>query len=263
MRKSVLIYFAVVFNYCSILSAWDGSLSFIEEKIARAEVIEDPYPHMFITDFLPDDLYDELFDYLPRDFGSRECVRGVLNLELKSDLDAPILDQKREFLTEFNEKVLKAVGQALAKKFYPYLDSYLPELDLRKLYQPNSDMIQTATWLCFDKSNFEIIPHVDQWRRFLTAILYLPKDRDHEELGTEIFYGDDNCSLTDIREGVDSISFAKKIPYWPNTLFVMLRTKNAWHGVPKSPYKDRYIRKLFIHALVFPKNIMKDGYEGD
>lgn len=246
------------FQVLAFDSELDSIVSIIEEKIDKAEILESPFPHLIIEDFFSENLYLEILNQIRtvRKGTDRSRTNQRFILDLKHDLK----ESDPIFLSSFKDVILESINAALFKKLSCYIDQYFPEVNVAKLsLLGHEEGTITTYYLCTDTPKYFIETHVDQYPRFFTFLIYLPVDKSHEKLGTTLFYGSDNYSLTDITKEAHTTSFAKRVPYHPNTLVVMLRTRNSWHGASKTPYKDQYLRKLFIGSSRFSKEVLENN----
>lgn len=88
-----------------------------------------------------------------------------------------------------------------------------------------------------DTHEFWLAPHTDIRGKRLSMLIYLAKDFDQENLGTDLYDG--------AHEKV------RRIPFVDNAALVFVPSDNTWHGFERRPYRG--VRKSLIVNYVAPE----------
>lgn len=155
-------------------------------KIAKAQVIDEPYPHILVDSFLPDDLYAEVVAAVPptsemervsypgTGFGKKTATSrdyGFRHRTLKTT-DGP-LGAVREVLAS------DAFARALLDKFA----TTIPADKHRRFDNGNKDF-STVFDLQVDLEGYAIAPHPDIPSKLVTFQIYLSSDESLAAQGT-------------------------------------------------------------------------------
>lgn len=189
------------------------------ERLEAAEVVLEPYPHLWVDSALPSVLYARLMDQLPppKQYQPIAKVRKILG---KGYPKRFVSDPKAEVWTETSDQLRAgAFRRALCKKF-GIEDGNLTD----------------ETLLIRDKPGYKIGPHTDMPLKVMSALFYL-RGCD----GTSLYVpkeegftckGGPHHSFTKFNK-------VKTAPFKPNSLFVFLKTSNSFHGVePTKAHRD-------------------------
>jgi hypothetical protein len=244
-----------------------GMHAHIAHVIDRAQVLEDPFPHLIVENFLPADLYKHAGEIWPatKEFaGAKDAKRLVLPVTYGSLEDTDLPKNQKVFWRLFGEVI---VNRYLKPKLVEKFKNYLPlKLDWQNhwLFDPLYDTCNLRQdCLILDKDSPNMPPHVDQLNMLAQIIIYFPTDAHHEDLGTIFYYGDPSSTPNDLYEvkSPANIKFAKKIPYHPNMLVVFMQSPTAWHGFERPKNMDpTYQRRLFLSPLFFSPEFMERHY---
>lgn len=228
----------------------------VVERIKSAEVMAEPYPHIFVEQAFPEDFYELLIEAIPplRFFSSRDPIKR--NFSPRN----AIAPAKSMMVWSFVDSVFsrETLLPAMTEKFQPFLDEYFatafgPEFVERARALPQAN---TKGRLMCRRPGYKLGPHLDPKRVLLTTLIYLPRSAGEDErYGTQIFRGDRDFvarySNTYYPEP-DGIKceLAKTVPFRRNSLLVFLNSK-AIHGadIPlEEPPKEleRYAYQFYI-----------------
>lgn len=187
------------------------------KKIREAQVISEPYPHLYIEDVFPKDFYENLT--LPiNGYRSLEEARGTQGYPQRFVHETP-------------------------KEFYWMRSGKLRSLLNEKL---GVEAVVDETLLIQDKPGYSIGPHTDTPSKAVSALFYLTRNWTHLEHGTSI-YVPLNGSFKDnegkhYREG---FSLHWTAPGKPNSAFIFARTDNSFHGA--EPYNGSGVRDILLY----------------
>lgn len=114
-----------------------------------------------------------------------------------------------------------------------FIDAYVPAA----LSVENRAIYKTDLRLVREEGAAYIAPHLDQPSKLCVVVVYL-NAHDNADVGT---------SLLRHEPGTDNFVEIKRVPFKPNTAFVLPRTAEAWHGV--APQKIDQCR-LTLHLYI-------------
>ena len=183
-------------------------------SVASAKRAEKPYRHWFLTNCLPTHTADEITD-LPFPAPALGGVSGKRELHnnTRRYFDQENMDRHpvcRAFNDAFQDsRVTKTIESTYGTKLG---GSYL-----RVEYAQDTD-------------GFWLEPHTDLGVKLFTMLLYLSKDSQHRELGTDIYDGDKRP--------------IGRSPFQPNGAMVFVPSSNTYHGFEQRPIEA--IRKSVI-----------------
>jgi FkbM family methyltransferase len=206
----------------------DHLKSHVVDSINNSDLIQTPYNHCAINDFLPEDFYQELMENKPTDSeltkmsetgrtGSAYAERSILEF-INDDRMLDVSSDKRKVLYRLklallNGDTIKAVLAKLGLEF----DS---RLGIELLYMR-------------DKKGYSIGPHTDMKSRLATVMVYLPDDTEHVDLGTQIYVrnsGEESDGSKHFSSLNDEFTIQTRVPYLPNTALAFKRDNNSYHG---------------------------------
>jgi hypothetical protein len=201
----------------------------VTRAIAKAPLDDDPFPHLIVDEWLPDDVYDRLIDALPPSvfFADRDDSRQQLPVPLHF---APDYSRRVwQFLAQ--DVVTGMVGPALTDRLGPtihdYLTSYceVPDgIDL-SLHASNGRIM-------LRRPGYVIPPHRDPRWGFITCLAYLARPGDNAAYGTQLYrVRDDEEAPSGKPFYLDQsrCELVKSVPFQPNTMLVFLNSTGA-HG---------------------------------
>jgi len=229
----------------------------VRRAIAAAPHLTDPYEHIVVERLLPDDVYDLL-------------LRAIPPAEFFDDHDR--IKQNLTFPMEY--------GPALAAKVWGYFDDMIARTMIRpavleKFYEPlqahfatmfGADFVDRANALpqaassgrlMLRRPGYHLDPHRDPKRSMITCLMYLARDGDSEQHGTQIFrvHGDAEADYKQTyypEQAGGRCELVKVVPYRPNTMLVFLNSRGA-HGadIPADAPADleRYSYQFYVAPL--------------
>jgi hypothetical protein len=228
-----------------------GMREHIAAKMAAAEIVTSPTPHLIIENFFPDDVYAKLLEYNPfasnrgvewmtknesRNVSSRTpyYARKQINFQDNQPFDAP--EEQQLFWEELK-------GCFLGDDWFPQLiiDKYPMYFDIRfGDAMREGDFIsqfRRELFLQRHEPGYYIGPHTDIPTRVFTCIFSLADRPGYEEYGTEFVvpknrmarcWGNDHYSPDDFEVKVVA-------PYKPNNFMIFFKTRHAFHSVKAIP----------------------------
>ncbi len=235
--------------------------------VARAPLQLDPFPHVVIENLLPDDAADELVGALPSSvFFKRNAKRHQLQVPF---VFAPAYS--RLVWGIFFERVItETLLPALTEKFRPALDEFVrihwPHL--RSMTEGGIDLRVANSRLMLRRPGYVIKPHRDPRWAFLTCLVYLPRPKDIDSYGTQIYRLRNEPEVTHsspLWVDPSECELVKDVPAERNTALVFLNSTGA-HGasIPSDapPHTERYLYQVHFSVEEDMRQKLIDSLEG-
>jgi hypothetical protein len=198
--------------------------------IAAAPLHRDPFPHIVVDSWLPDDVYRTIIAALPPAvfFADRENRRQQLPVPFPL---APAFSQAVWRLVA-QDVVGGVLSDALNQKFRAevreYIDTFCPAFrDDAPL-----DLHASDGRVLLRRPGYVIDPHRDPKWGFITGLIYLARDSDNEAYGTQLYRVRDDAEAPNANPFYvppAQCELVKAVPFTPNTLLAFVNSKGA-HG---------------------------------
>lgn len=200
----------------------------IAEKVKDVAIELEPYNHIYINDFFPEETYTRLQEELKTiKFEEIEKTRGT-----------------KGYPKRFTGKHPEFLSQML-------LDGEFKKSLLNKFGIIDGGNFDQDILLVRDYEGYAIPPHTDSLRKVITVLIYLPEDDSMEEEGTSIYIPKEKGFIC--KEGrhynFDDFEKVKTMPFRRNSMFAFARTDNSFHGV--TPSKN--IRNVLLYNITTKK----------
>src|SRR5215470_10621303 len=204
----------------------------------------DPYPHMVVQNWLPDDVYERVVDAMPASiFFAHDRDQ---HWAVPSGV-APLYS-RQVWAFVANRIVGEMLYEALNRKFQDticrYVRSFVPTLprDIDLSLHPSDGRIMLR------RPGYNLAPHRDPKWGFVTGIVYLAREGDNETHGTQIYRVRDDAEAPTSRvyyPEPEKCELVKDVPFRANTMLAFLNSEGA-HGasIPldaQPPDLERYI----------------------
>jgi len=176
-------------------------------SVDTAKRSEQPYRNWSLTACLPQDTVDDILA-LPFDAPSLDGISGKRELH----------NNTRKYFDAENRSlfpVCEAVAQAFQDK---RLTSHI-----EKTFGTNLKGTYLRIEFAQDIDGFWLEPHTDLGVKSFTLLLYLSKDPNHKDLGTDIY-------------DAEKRHFGRS-PFASNAAMVFVPSNNTYHGFEKRPIK--------------------------
>jgi hypothetical protein len=204
----------------------------IRAAVARAPLLDDPFPHCVIDNLLPQAYYDAIIAGLPpvELFADRPVNKQQLTVPLEM---AP------RFSTEVWRHMAKTVAEGIIRptvlaKFHDPLTSWLRE----RMPVLGEHPLEGVRITCSDgrillrRPGYLIQPHRDPKWGFITCLMYLARKGDDERWGTQLFRVRDDAEAEGPRPhwiSKEQCELVSDIAFKPNRMLVFLNSVGA-HG---------------------------------
>lgn len=208
-------------------------------RLANAPVRPFPFPHFFVEDVFPAELFARLRRQLPpmeayRTIGeSGRVAKGAYPERFTLD-----------FLPEHFQRLNagdRAVWTDLAEWLLgpPFRFSVLSKFEglLRQRFGDSLDSVtfHSRAELVRDFTNYRLGPHSDHPSKVAVILFYLPETADTGHLGTSIYLPRDPKTQDDTGAHFprEKFSLVATMPFRPNCALGFFRTPRSFHGVER------------------------------
>jgi hypothetical protein len=225
----------------------------VQEAIAAATLLEEPFPHMVVTDVVPRDVYKFMLRAIPPAdfFGDKDLTKQ--NLRIPAD-DCPELTTRVwQFVDDIARTVIvPAVIARFREPLWRHYETLFGEAGAERAaalaQAPSGGRVMLR------RPGYHLAPHRDPKRSMLTCLMYLAAPGADESYGTQIFRvrGDQESSYTQTyypEENGAVCELTKTVPFRPNSMLVFLNGTGA-HGadIPGDAPADleRYSYQFYV-----------------
>ena len=204
----------------------------IKQRIEEAEVLYDPWPHMFITELFTPDYYRTISEF--EQFEELELVEEHGRKQYT-------FNQYNEQYEEFTSNIFSL----LSAKFDYHTELPVPAT--------------TNFWIDTEHLQINDI-HVDAFydtEFTISGQIYLPKDVNQQHYGTSLYtYSGDDIHAdavqdegtlhphTVLPEKEHMFKLVRRVPFYPNCMLVTTNQEHSWHKAPNIDSGD--IRKSMM-----------------
>ena len=200
----------------------------INAAFDRTPLELEPYPHIVIQNWLPEDVYARVVEAMPASiFFARD---GDEHWAVPSGI-APLYS-RQVWAFVANTIVGRLVHDALNRKFQDaicrYVRSFVPALpsDIDLTLHPSDGRIMLR------RPGYYLAPHRDPKWGFVTGIVYLGRQGDDEAHGTQIYRVRDDAEAPTSRvyyPEPEKCQLVRDVPFRANTMLAFLNSDGA-HG---------------------------------
>lgn len=193
---------------------------FVTYKLRNAQVKTWPFPHFFVENIFPNEIYDKLTDLLK---DKQDFVEGAF--------------RNRKFATEVD---LPDVQFMLGKEFTNNMVKIFPA-DFLKRFPTGSAQLQNELRLVRDCQGYKIGPHTDARWKMISLLFYMPSRYidwpENEEYGTRLYLPKDRNFVCEggPHHGFEYFDEVASFPFKPNSCLGFWKTNRSFHGVPPIP----------------------------
>lgn len=177
----------------------------LKASVGAAEAHERPYPHWFVRNVFPPDVYRTLKD-MPFPVADLDGVSGTREAH-----NADRVYFAGRNLEDFEN--CRAAAEAFQDKevvrlFDDAFGGSIEDTYLRIEYAQDID-------------GFWLKPHTDIGVKAFTMLIYMSNDPSHADLGTDIY--------------ADADTHVGRSPFEPNSAMIFVPSNRTWHGFEKRP----------------------------
>jgi len=200
----------------------------INAAFDRTPIELDPYPHIVIENWLPEDVYERIVEAMPpsvffaHDRDEHWAVPSGV---------APLYSRQVWALvanTIVGQMIYKALNRKFQDTICRYMRSFVPTLprDIDLTLHPSDGRIMLR------RPGYHLAPHRDPKWGFVTGIVYLAREGDNESHGTQIYRVRDDAEAPTSRvyyPEAAKCELVKDVPFRANTMLAFLNSEGA-HG---------------------------------
>jgi len=204
------------------------------QRLRKAEVVLEPFPHYCLDNIFPEEYYQLLLQNLPVS-ASYENLYEVTTLKLEHfkhrdqrDMNEGwtnnLLKAQKDFWDSFDSWFLSGeLAQAVVKTFAE---------QMRQRFE-NWPQISVESQLIRHRAGYFLGPHSDLHTKLVVLLIYLAPDESGAHLGTSLFRPKDpnfKCPNSTHYPFTDFVK-VKTAPYKPNSLLAFFRSDVSFHGL--------------------------------
>ncbi|MBI4263568.1 MAG: hypothetical protein HY657_04265 [Acidobacteria bacterium] len=222
----------------------------VRAAVESATLDRDPFPHIVVDRWLPDDVYQTMLRALPPAVFFVDRV-PMARHRLLVPFDFGPLYSRRVWRFIAQDIVEGTLGPALQDRFREPPNAYIGTFCPRWLDEPDQRLRVSDGRIMLRRPGYVIDTHRDPKWGFLTALIYLARDGDNEAYGTQLYRVRDDVEAQDekpLRLDPKRCELVKSAPFRPNTLLAFLNSTGA-HGaaIPSGstpPTLERYVYQV-------------------
>jgi hypothetical protein len=229
----------------------------VRRAIASAPLVADPYEHVVVEHLLPDDVYDLLRRAIPPAEFFDDHDRIKQNLTFPMEYGPTLTARVWGYFDDVIARTM--IRPAVLEKFHGPLQTHFATVFGAAFVDRANALPQAASGgrLMLRRPGYHLDPHRDPKRSMLTCLMYLARDGDGEQYGTQIFRvdGDSEADYKQTyypEQAGGKCELVTVVPYRPNTMLVFLNSRGA-HGadIPAGEPADleRYTYQFYVAPL--------------
>lgn len=202
--------------------------------IARAPLVQHPFPHVVVEGLVPDALYRMMLRAIPpvEFFGDADPTKQ--NLRIPIDRGPALATRVWEFVDDVVAR--RVIVPAVVEKFHAELDRHFAALFGDAFVERARALPQAPSGgrVMLRRPGYRLAPHRDPKRTMLTCLLYLAKPGESEAYGTELYdvSEDREASYTQTyypEQAGARCTLAGMVPFRPNSMLAFMNGSGA-HG---------------------------------
>jgi hypothetical protein len=217
-------------------------------RLAAAELLERPFPHLVVTDALPADVYEQVLERNPftndpgTRYGDPRWTRQLrFPTEFQHRFQHDLHPRERTLQLQPWADIGDAfsdtgfIGRLLADRYPAYFSLRFGDIDAIERGDAAGfwARLHTRTFLQRHEPGYRLDAHTDVPARVATCIFSFPPGPGFEAAGTQLLEPLDpsvRCS-GNAHYPLDGFRVVATAPYAPNTCFVFFKTRHSWHAV--------------------------------
>jgi len=164
------------------------------QTITRIPVDDTPCKHAMLSDLFPQDVYEKMLSNIPQRDAFRPMSLDMFHddngVSTRDLIELPEVGVKR--IADHQQSLWWAVGSAIMSAevksavFDALADDLAPVFGCPKS-QVNDQPVFVSTALRYETESYYMPPHIDEWPRVATMLIYLPEDANLDGLGTSLY----------------------------------------------------------------------------
>jgi hypothetical protein len=238
----------------------------LREAVLSASLAVEPFAHLLIDDFYPDDLFDLIMEKWP-DLELFRRSNSQTRYEFNFHVSHKTLpEQDRDFWRKVtrvtniaNVTIQQRLAPRFGEKFAPYIGA-----DWAKSVAGNVDCLPTQLQLASYTGRYVLPPHVDSLRLLTNAFVYF-SDRGsaviEPELGTVLYKSRGLAIPTNWPLEPEAtepfLDRAVVSPFKRNSCLAYVNSPSSFHGVDARDIGERHRRLLMFGSLIYIREIQR------
>jgi hypothetical protein len=214
----------------------EGIEAHVRAAFARTPLVNDPFPHLVVDDWLPPAFFDGLVRSIPPieqfAIAPERPERGFLRMPST----AGTVEQQAMWELLVQRLIRGTVQQLFIDTFGASIRAHLAA-HCRRVpdgadFQLKNGTIEIIYGRIHGERSYHIAPHRDPKWKFVTALMYMPRPQDHGRWGTNLYRvrGDEDAPSGRPRFfPVEQCELVKEVAFLPNRLVAFLNFIGA-HG---------------------------------
>jgi hypothetical protein len=209
-------------------------LEHVRAAVAKAPLLEDPFPHCLVSDVLPRETYRLMRRAIPPVvfFGDADPIKQ--NLRIPIDKGPALATQVWHFVDDVVAH--QGIVPVVMQRFAPHLARHYAAVFGPAFVEQAAALPQAPSGgrVMLRRPGYRLAPHRDPKRAVLTCLLYLANWGDDEAYGTELYrvHGEQESSYVQTyypeQDGA-RCELVARVPYRPNSMLVFINGTGA-HG---------------------------------
>ena len=226
------------------------------ERIRKAPIRTNPFPHLFIEEIFPPDFYAEMQRHRMPDEDFRSLVStGRVNKAYSAERLCYMPDQEptaaasarfwQTLFAAYNDEDFLNVW---LERFAPYLQK---RIDDGFGFADNATNPRTEIFLMRDKRNYVLRPHTDVPSKAISVLFYLPPDARFEMLGTSLYKPKNTESVAfGVHLDREDFDLIATIPFRTNAALGFPNLPGSLHGVETLDGSEQ-VRDIMLYDVKF------------
>lgn len=227
----------------------------IVKAIVDSSVIADPYPHVVIDDYFPDEFYKHVLTNFPKKesmispFNEVRTYSNIWQLDIIAD---PFVKGSSNNAWSYSNADLDPSTFALCETINALFKSKKIVEAWRNKFALDTelDLFQVGR-LAIDGFDAGLGPHIDRDDKIISNVLYLSEGHEPKhDCGTHLLRKKSKADLSETvkhdHQRYDDFEVVKTVEYIPNRLIGWRVVPNSWHSYHQLFDGDRKTIKFFV-----------------
>jgi len=229
--------FGVKFTSGGFADVSHVTASFIEGRIKSAAIVRQPFPHIYVPNILPSELYASMLASLPSEsqWSEADPIAPHFNVIGTGATPQILLDHARLW-TENYGGYIDLINRLLSERFADDIDGLLTRYRKLGLIDGPRALFTGQSLFCLRPSGWEIRPHSHNINELVQSLIYFPLPESPATLGTTLYKVTRHTKVErknmnrDLPYAPHSVERVQKTRYEPNALFSFLNSPMAVHA---------------------------------
>lgn len=210
---------------------------YIIEKLNGSVLVTDPFPYIYIENFLPQDFFDYIVGIMPEDrylssFSEKKYVTHVKPIENKI------------LLTIYNSSIKYKELEGVPNRdkiidLHKWYSTFLKKAVANKLQVSLENERDDDLLYNIDTPGFFKVPHTDTPQKIFSILLYITESKVGTSIHTPKEIGFTDSVGYDLPPSMFNKIFTTT--HKPNNMFAFVRTDNSFHSVEKLSSGERRV----------------------